>query len=111
MNVQITGQRMDVTPAIREYVESKLERIDRHFDHVIDAKVVLSVEPLRHRAEITIRVPGKDLHCESVQENLYASIDLLIDKADRKVIDYKRKLQDRSHAGHKRQHIDEDIDL
>jgi len=108
MNLQITGHHLEVTPAIREYIETKLERVIRHFDQVIDIKVMLSVEPLRHRADITMRVPGKDLHCETVQENLYAAIDLLIDKIDRQVIEYKSRLQSRSHDPIKRQVSDQD---
>lgn len=110
MNLQISGQRMEVTAPIREFVEKKLVRINRHFDHVIDTRIVLSAEPKRHRAEITMRVPGKDLHCESVQEDLYAAIDVLMDKADRKVIEYKNKMKSRSHESIKRQIIDEDAD-
>lgn len=108
MNLQITGHHLEVTPAIREYIESKLERVLRHFDHVIDTKVMLSVEPLKHRAEITMHVRGKDLHCESTQENLYAAIDILIDKIDRKVVQHKNKTQSHVHEPAKRQFVDED---
>lgn len=96
MNLSISGRRLDVTPAIREYVMNKLARVLRHFDHVIDTQVMLSVEPLRHKAEITMHLRGKDIHCEAVDENLYAAIDLLVDKLDRQVIKHKDKV--RSHA-------------
>lgn len=108
MNLQITGHHLEVTPAIREYIENKLERVTRHFDHVIDTKVMLSVEPLKHRAEVTMHVRGKDIHCESTQENLYAAIDILIDKVDRKVVQYKDKTKSHSHEPAKRQIVDED---
>jgi putative sigma-54 modulation protein len=108
MNVQITGHHLEVTPAIRDYVSNKLTRITRHFDHVIDTKVMLSVEPLKHRAEMTVHVPGKDIHCEATQENLYAAIDLLIDKVDRQVIEHKKKTQDHAHTSAKRQIIGEE---
>jgi putative sigma-54 modulation protein len=107
MNVQITGHHLEVTPAIREYVWTKLGRISRHFDHVIDTKVMLSVEPLKHRAEITMHIPGKDIHCEAAQDNLYAAIDLLIDKADRQVLDHKKKTQNHSHKAAKREIAEE----
>ncbi|MEI2417807.1 ribosome-associated translation inhibitor RaiA [Orrella sp. JC864] len=103
MNLSISGHHLDVTPAIREYVLNKLARVLRHFDHVIDTQVMLSVEPLRHRAEITMRVRGKDIHCEAVEENLYAAIDALADKIDRKVIQHKDRLQNHSHEPAKRQ--------
>ncbi len=103
MNLSISGHHLDVTPAIREYVLNKLARVLRHFDNVIDTQVMLSVEPLRHRAEITMRVRGKDIHCEAVEENLYAAIDALTDKVDRKVIQHKDRLQNHSHEPAKRQ--------
>lgn len=102
MNLHITGHHVTVTPAIREYVETKMQRITRHFDHVIDSQVVLSVEPLKHRAEVTLHIPGKDIHCESTQENLYAAIDMLVDKVDRKVIQHKDRMQSRTHLSPKR---------
>ncbi|MEB0135475.1 ribosome-associated translation inhibitor RaiA [Actimicrobium sp. CCC2.4] len=102
MNLTISGHHLEVTPAIREYVQSKLERIKRHFDHVIDIAVILTVEKLpekekRQRAEINLHLRGKDLHAESIAEDLYAAIDALIDKLDRQVIKYKTKLQDHQH--------------
>jgi len=103
MNLSISGRHLDITPAIREYVRNKLARVLRHFDHVIDTQVMLSVEPLRHQAEITMRLPGKDIHCEAEQENLYAAIDTLIDKIDRKVVQYKDRLQNHAHQPVKRQ--------
>jgi putative sigma-54 modulation protein len=107
MNVQITGHHLEVTPAIREYVWTKLGRISRHFDHVIDTKIMLSVEPLRHRAEITMHIRGKDIHCEATQDNLYAAIDLLMDKADRQVVDHKKKTQNHNHKAVKREIVEE----
>jgi putative sigma-54 modulation protein len=95
MNVNVSGHHLEVTPAIRTYVQAKLERIGRHFDHVIDAHVILTVDKLRQKAEATLHVRGKDLHCESEQEDLYAAIDLLADKLDRQVLRYKDKLYDK----------------
>lgn len=103
MNLSISGRRLEVTPAIREYVLNKLARVLRHFDHVIDTQVMLSVEPLRHKAEITMHLSGKDIHCEAVDENLYAAIDMLVDKLDRQVIKHKDKLQSHNTESVKRQ--------
>ncbi|GAA4337705.1 ribosome-associated translation inhibitor RaiA [Pigmentiphaga soli] len=93
MNLSISGHHLIVTPAIREYVMNKLARVLRHFDHVIDIQVLLSVEKLQHRADITLHLRGKDVHCEALEENLYAAIDTLIDKVDRQVIKYKDRVQ------------------
>ncbi len=103
MNLNITGHHLDVTPAIREYIQTKMTRVLRHFDHVIGTQVMLSVEPLKHHAEITLHVRGKDIHCAASEQNLYASIDLLIDKVDRKVLQYKARMQDHQHVATKRQ--------
>jgi len=103
MNLSIIGHHLEITPAIREYVTAKLARVLRHFDHVMDTQVTLSVEPLRHQAEITMRLPGKDIHCEAAQDNLYAAIDMLADKVDRKVLQYKDRLQNHAHQPAKRQ--------
>ena len=98
MNLNVSGHHLEVTPAIRSYVRSKLERVARHFDHVIDAHVILTVDKLRQKAEATLHVRGKDLHCESEEQNLYAAIDLLADKLDRQVLRHKGKLQERRGA-------------
>lgn len=102
MNLTISGHHLELTPAIREYVQTKLERIRRHFDHVIDIAVILTVDKLpekekRQKAEINLRLRGKDLHAESIAHDLYAAIDALIDKLDRQVIKYKTKLQNHQH--------------
>lgn len=103
MNLTISGHHLELTPAIREYVQNKLERIRRHFDHVIDIAVILTVDKLpekekRQKAEINLRLRGKDVHVESNAHDLYAAIDMLIDKLDRQVIKYKTKIQDHQHA-------------
>ena len=94
MNLQISGHHLEVTPAIRDYVDGKLERVTRHFDHVIDVNVILSVEKLKQKAEVTLHVPGKDIYVEAEDTDLYAAIDTLIDKLDRQVQKYKQKTQD-----------------
>ena len=105
MNLSISGRHLELTPAIREYVTTKMARVGRHFDHVIGTQVMLSVEKLEHTAEVTVRLPGKDIHCEARDENLYASIDLLADKIDRQVLKYKNKMQNHAHEPMKRQEV------
>ena len=103
MNLNVSGHHLEVTPAIRTYVSGKLDRVTRHFDHVIDAHVILSVDKLVQKAEVTLHVRGKDIHAECVDADLYAAIDLLIDKLDRQVIKYKDKTQARPHDALKHQ--------
>ena len=91
MNLQLTGLHLEVTPALRDYVTSKLTRISNHFDHVIDVKVTLSVEKLAQKVEATLHVPGNDLHAACTDENMYSAIDMLTDKLDRQVLKHKEK--------------------
>ncbi len=102
MNLTISGNHLELTPAIREYVYNKLERITRHFDHVINVTVILGVEQLgdktkRQRAEVNLNLKGRTLHVESFAQDMYAAIDTLIDKVDRQVLRYKEQLQNHQH--------------
>ncbi|NTV95153.1 MAG: ribosome-associated translation inhibitor RaiA [Thiobacillus sp.] len=92
MNLNITGHHLEVTPAIRGYVEEKLKRVTRHFDHVIDVSVTLTVEKLKHKAEVSLHTAGKDIHVEAIEPDMYASIDVLVDKLDRQVVKHKEKI-------------------
>lgn len=103
MNLSITGHHLEVTPALRDYVGQKLERITRHFDRVVDARVFLSVDKLVQKAEVNIHVPGRDIFAEASDQDLYAAIDLLADKLDRQVIKYKDKQNDHGHDALKQQ--------
>lgn len=105
MNLTITGHHLDVTPAIRGYVEDKMSRITRHFDQVIDVSVILAVEKLKHKAEVNLHVRGKDIYVESIDDDMYAAIDSLADKLDRQVLKHKEKTGDvhRESGGLKRQ--------
>ena len=107
MNLTISGHHLEVTPALREYVANKLERITRHFDQVVDIRVLLTIDnqtakDKRQRAECTIRVKGSDLHAQSAQQDMYAAIDDLMDKLDRQIVRYKDKLQSHQVEAHKR---------
>ncbi len=92
MNVHMTGHHVEVTPAIRDYMNQKLVRIKRHFDHVIDVNVIMSVDKLDQKVEATIHVSGKDIHAEATDPNMYAAIDDLTDKLDRQLVKHKEKL-------------------
>jgi len=91
MNLQVTGHHLDVTPAIRDYLTSKMDRLKRHFDHVIDVSVILSVERAQRKAEASVHVRGRDLFAESQDPDMYAAIDSLIDKLDRQIVKHKEK--------------------
>jgi putative sigma-54 modulation protein len=103
MNLQIHGNHIEVTPALRGYVAGKLERIERHFDQVIDATVQLTVEKLHQRAEITLRLRGNNIHVESVEADMYAAVDTLVDKLDRQVLRHKDRVKDHQAETLKRQ--------
>jgi putative sigma-54 modulation protein len=107
MNLTISGHHLEVTPALREYVLTKLDRVIRHFDQVVDVNVLLTVEKMkekerRQRAEVTLHTKGKDIFVESAHEDLYAAIDQLMDKLDRQVVRHKDRVQDHHHATAKR---------
>ena len=99
MNLNLTGHHLEITPAIRDYVSSKLQRITHHFDHVIDVSVVLTVEKLQRRIEASVHVRGKDIFCENADADMYAAIDGLMDKLDRTVIKHKEKSLMHRHDG------------
>ena len=82
MNLTVTGHHLEITPAIRDYVVLKLERVTRHFDHVIDVGVVLSIDRLVRKVEANVHIRGRDLHAEAVDPDMYAAIDALADRHD-----------------------------
>ncbi len=95
MQISVTGHHVELTDALRNYVDSKFERLERHFDHVTNVHVVLSVEKLVQKAEATVHISGNDIFAEATHENMYPAIDALIDKLDRQVIRHKEKITQR----------------
>ena len=94
MQLNVTGHHVDVTTSLKGYVEKKLDRIVRHSDHVIDVHCILTVEKLRHKAEATVMLNGGKVYADAVEPNMYAAIDALADKLDRRVKKHKEKLSD-----------------
>ena len=92
MNLHLSGHHVEVTPAIRDYVTNKLTRVTRHFDHVIDVNVIVSVDKLKKKAEANVHLKGKDIFVESTHADMYAAIDDLIDRLDRQILRYKEKV-------------------
>ncbi|HBG29720.1 ribosome hibernation-promoting factor, HPF/YfiA family [Candidatus Macondimonas diazotrophica] len=94
MKIDVTGQNIEITTAIRQYAAEKLERIQRHLDQPLDAHMVLRVEKERHHAEAKIPVNGSTLFADATSEDMYAAIDALADKLDRQALRYKDKNND-----------------
>ena len=91
MQVIVSGQKMDVTPPLKEYIAEKIERVGRHLDYVTTTNVVLHVEKSRHLVEATISARGTTLHANAEADDMYAAIDALVDKLDRQVLKHKGK--------------------
>lgn len=92
MQISVTGHHLDVTDSLKNYVETKFERLERHFDHVTDVHVILGVEKINKKAEATVQISGAKLFAEDHQEDMYAAIDSLVDKLDRQVRKHKDKV-------------------
>lgn len=98
MQLNITGHHVEITPALRAYVTEKMQRLSRHFDHVISVNVILKVEKLEQLAESTVNAGGKMLFATDTAMDMYAAIDGLIDKLDRQVRRLKERLRDHHHT-------------
>jgi putative sigma-54 modulation protein len=94
MQLSVTGHHVEVTQALREYVGTKLAKLERHFDHMTDIHCILTVEKLVHKAEATVHMGGGTIHADSTEDDMYAAIDMLVDKLDRQVKKHKEKLTD-----------------
>ena len=107
MNLTISGHHLEVTPALRGYVTSKLQRLTRHYEDLVDVNVILTVESikekkLRQKAECSIHVKGSEMFAESAHADLYAAVDELMDKLDRQVVRHKDRVQNHHHEAPKR---------
>ena len=98
MQINISGHHLDITDALREYVNEKFTRLERHFDHITSIHVILSPEPKTHKAESTIRITGGELFATAEAGDMYAAIDLLTDKLDRQILKNKEKSVSRQHG-------------
>jgi putative sigma-54 modulation protein len=98
VQLSISGHHIDVTDALRDFVTGKLERLEKHYDHITNVHVVLSVEKLVQRAEATMHVSGRELFADADSEDLYNAIDMLTDKLDRQLLKHKEKATSRYHG-------------
>lgn len=94
MQWSVTGHHVEITQSLRNYVGTKLAKLERHFDNMTDVHCVLTVEKLLHKAEATIHVGGGTIHADSIEPDMYAAIDMLVDKLDRQVKKHKEKITD-----------------
>ena len=94
MQLNVSGHHVEVTDSLREYVETKIRKVERHFDIVSDVNCILTVEKLQHKAEATVHVNGGTIYADATEEDMYAAIDGLVDKLDRRVRKHKEKLVD-----------------
>jgi len=92
MQINISGHHVEVTQSLKDYVQSKMEKLERHFDNITNVQVTLTVEKLVQKAESTIHVSGADLHANAENEDMYAAIDNMTDKLDRQLLKHKEKL-------------------
>ncbi|MDO9450718.1 MAG: ribosome-associated translation inhibitor RaiA [Rugosibacter sp.] len=92
MNLNLTGHHVEITPALRDHVTLKLERVAHHFDRITSTHVILSVDKLQQKAEVTLHVKGKDIYADATDTDLYVAIDQLAEKLDRQILKHKEKI-------------------
>lgn len=111
MQVNITGHHVEVSDALRKHATSKFSKLKRHFDNVTSVNVILTIEKQKKRAEATVNASGADLFAQHETEDMYASVDGLIDKLDRQIIKHKEKISDhnKKSGGIKNMILDEPI--
>lgn len=97
MQVNVSGHHVEVTDSLRNYVATKLEKLERHFDRITNMSVILSVEKQRQKAESTVHISGGEIYADAEHDDLYAAIDMMADKLDRQLIKKKEKTKDRKH--------------
>jgi len=93
MQINITGHHIEVTPALKAYVTEKLQRLTRHFDHVISTNVILKLDNHLQLAEATVHAAGKSLFATTADSDMYAAIDSLADKLDKQVRRHKDRVR------------------
>ncbi len=94
MNINLTGDSVEITDALRKFTTEKFARLQRHYDRIISANIIFNVEKLIQKAEATLHVPGEPIHACSEANDLYSAIDLLVDKLDKQIKKHKEKNQD-----------------
>ena len=91
MQINITGHNMEITPVLKQFALDKLTKLERHCHKIISINVILDIEKFIHIAEATVLVDHITLHASAESENMYTSIDLLIEKLDIQLMKHKHK--------------------
>lgn len=92
MNINLSGHHVEVTSSLREYVNTKFSKLERHFDQINTVQVILTVEKLDQKAEANVHLRGGEVFASAVNADMYASIDTLVDKLDRQILKHKGKV-------------------
>ena len=92
MQINLSGHHVEVTSSLREYVNTKFNKLERHFDHINNVQVILTIEKLDQKAEASVHINGGEVFASAVNADMYASIDTLVDKLDRQILKYKGKV-------------------
>ncbi|WP_346993421.1 ribosome hibernation promoting factor [Alteromonas gracilis] len=93
MQINLTGHHVEITDSLRNYVDTKFSKLERHFDHISNVHVILNVEKLNQKAEATVHLSGAEVFASSENTDMYAAIDSMVDKLDLQVIKHKEKLK------------------
>ncbi len=91
MQIKITGHHVEVTEALNDFIEEKFKKLERHFEYITSSHVILTVEKLSQKAEAILKIRGGEVFAEASSEDMYASIDSLVDKLDRQLLKHKEK--------------------
>jgi len=110
MQINLTGHHIEVTDSLKDYVNEKMARLERHFDKVSNTHVILAIENVKHKAEATVHMSGHDIFADCMADDMYAAIDGLVDKLDRQVKKHKEKLKNHLHNKHNNDFTLEDAD-
>ena len=93
MQINLTGHHVEITDSLRNYVDTKFSKLERHFDHISNVHVILNVEKLNQKAEATVHLSGAEVFASSENTDMYAAIDSMVDKLDRQVIKHEKKMK------------------
>lgn len=92
MNVTVTGRHMEMTDALKAYIQTGLEKVESHFDNAFEADVVLDVEKHRHIAEVNLHANGVRIHSKEASSDMYASVDAALAKLEKQIRKYKDRI-------------------
>lgn len=92
MQLSVKTRNLEITEALRSYAEEKLRRLSKYLENIVAVTAVLSVEKHRHLAEVTMRVRDLTIRAEESTDDLYSSIDLVVEKLERQILRYKERI-------------------